>query len=86
MKTKDGILSSLHITLDDRDYTYKEIFDNYMSLSIGNFIVAFDPLERYFTLTGGDNIYFFYIIPLKINIKKDNIIKSYENIYSYEQI
>lgn len=86
MEAKSDILSLLHITINKKEYTYQEIFANYKSTNIDNLLISLDPLERYFSLRENDNTYYFFIIPLKITIEKDNQIKRYENIYSYEQI
>ena len=86
MEAKNDILSSLHITIDKKEYTYKEIFGKYKSTNIDNLLISLDPLERYFSLIEKDNNYYFFINPLKITIEKDNKTEKYENIYSYEQI
>ena len=86
METKNDILSFLHITINKKEYTYKEIFANYKSTNVDNLLISLDPLERYFSLIEKDKNYYFFIIPLKITIDKDKQIKKYENIYSYEQI
>ena len=86
MEGKNDILSSLHIKINEKEYTYRKIFDNYKSTNIDNLLISLDPLERYFSLIDKDNIYYFFIIPLKITIEKDNKITKPEIIYSYEQI
>ena len=87
MEDRDTILSSLHIILDKKNYTYKEIFENHKSLNFGNFIISLEPLGRYFSLKANDEKYHFFLNPLTINIQKENnAIKTYNNIYSYEQL
>lgn len=84
---KENILSSFHITLDNKDYTYEQIFANYRTTNLGNLIISLEPLGRYFKLIDKNERYYFFCNPLSIKIlKKDAPIKSHKDIYSYEQI
>ena len=86
MESKEEILSSLHITLEGKEYTYKDIFANYGSTNFGNCLINLEPLGRYFYLTENNYDYYFYVNPIVLNIQKDNSTVSHRNIYSYEQI
>ena len=86
MESKEQILSSLYITLENKEYTYKDIFTNYKSTNFGKFIINLEPLGRYFYLTDNNYNYYFFVNPIVLNIQKDNSIVCHKNIYSYEQI
>lgn len=83
MEPNYNILNSLHIILDGKDYTYKEIFANYKSTNFGNPIISLDPIRRYFSLKENNENYLFFLNPITINIKEENNnVETHENIYS----
>ena len=74
---KENKLSSLHILLDKKDYTYEQIFAKSRSTNLGNFIISLEPLQRFFRLIGENERYYFFCNPLSIKIlKKDEINKT----------
>lgn len=78
----DDVLQNFNITLNESNYTYKEIFNKRFDINIGSYIFVKDYLDRYFSLEYEQQKYDFYTKPLTITI--NNL--SFKDIYSYEQI
>ena len=79
----EDILTKLSISLDGKNYNYKDVFDKRFEVNIETYVIFKDFKDRYFSLDNTQQKYYFFIKPLSIKI---NNSLSFKDIYSYEQI